>query len=334
MCDRTKEFLNLVTLKSQSAKLKNDRSMSIEPKSRSAFYEATAEIGSGIQTASIMLSQLTKLVRRQGLFDDSSQDIDAMVFNIKQALTELNSKCDNAQTYVDSKKSSYGKQNQSANHNGTVVNQLKSDLMIATQDFKSVLEMRSIKMKEQTKRKVELTGNGILSPSKQLHASQIRQRKEGGPKAGVNMPNPYMDLMKKSAMNPYASSSSSITSNSSSSSNVDLEEQTALITQQLLVSPPSVEGQYYDSRERAVTEVEKTIVELGTIFQRLSTMISEQQQMVERIDEDVENAVTNTNSARDYMLDMYNSVSSNRGMYMKMGGILVIFIIFFTLFLM
>jgi len=329
MCDRTKEFQNIVAVKGQSLQLKKDKAVVSEPKTRSAFYEATAEIGSGIQTSSLMLSQLTKLVRRQGLFDDSSQDIDAMVFNIKQALTELNSKCDNAQTYVDNKKSSYGKQNQSANHNGTVVNQLKSDLMIATQDFKSVLEMRSTKMKEQTKRKVELTGNGILSPSKQLHATQARQRKEGGAKIGSNMPNPYMDLMKKSAANPYNNASSS-----SSSADVDLEEQTSLITQQLLVAPPSVETQYYDSRERAVTEVEKTIVELGTIFQRLSTMISEQQQLVERIDEDVENAVTNTNSARDYMLDMYNSVSSNRGMYMKLTGIMVIFIIFFTLFLM
>jgi syntaxin 5 len=328
MCDRTKEFLNIVAIKGQSQQLKKEKTAPSQPKTRSAFYEATAEIGAGIQTSSMMLSQLTKLVRRQGLFDDSSQDIDAMVFNIKQALTELNAKCDNAQTYVDNKKSSYGKQNQSANHNGTVVNQLKSDLMIATQDFKSVLEMRSSKMKEQTKRKVELTGNGILSPAKQLHASQAKQRKTGGQKIGTNMPNPYLDLMKKSAANPYASSSSS------SSSDVDLEEQTALITQQLLVAPPSVETQYYDSRERAVTEVEKTIVELGTIFQRLSTMISEQQQLVERIDEDVENAVSNTNSARDYMLDMYKSVSSNRGMYMKLSGILVIFIIFFTLFLM
>ena len=40
---------------------------------------------------------------------------------------------------------------------------------------------------------------------------------------------------------------------------------------------PLATNQYYESREVAVTEVEKTIGELGSLFKRLATMISEQQ---------------------------------------------------------
>ena len=46
--------------------------------------------------------------------------------------------------------------------------------------------------------------------------------------------------------------------------------------QQLLFAPLAT-NQYYESREVAVTEVEKTIGELGSLFKRLATMISEQQ---------------------------------------------------------
>jgi syntaxin 5 len=66
--------------------------------------------------------------------------------------------------------------------------------------------------------------------------------------------------------------------------------------QQLLLAPIA-ETQYYDQREKAVSEVEKTIGELGTLFKRLATMISEQQEMVERIDEDVENSISNADRA-------------------------------------
>ena len=104
-------------------------------------------------------------------------------------------------------------------------------------------------------------------------------------------------------------------------------------SQQLLLAPPS-NTQYYEAREQAVTEVEKTIHELGSLFKRLATMISEQQELVERIDEDVENAVSNADRGRDLLLKAYESASSNRGLYTKLGAILALFFLFFVIFLM
>lgn len=70
------------------------------------------------------------------------------------------------------------------------------------------------------------------------------------------------------------------------------------------------------------------------MFKRLSTMISEQQELVERIDEDIENTVMNTDLAHQALVRTYDSVSNNKAFAMKIIGILVFFIIFFVLFLM
>jgi hypothetical protein len=53
---------------------------------------------------------------------------------------------------------SSGTAKQADTYNVKVVDSLKSNLMTATKDFKTVLEVRSNKMKDQQERKKELTG--------------------------------------------------------------------------------------------------------------------------------------------------------------------------------
>ena len=74
--------------------------------------------------------------------------------------------------------------------------------------------------------------------------------------------------------------------------------------------------------------------EVGQLFKRLSTMIAEQSELVERIDDDIESAVYNADRGQNALLKAYETVSSNRGMYTKISAILLIFIIFFVIFLM
>jgi len=97
--DRTREFLQCVrdtnpTSSSSIAKVK----------SRSAFLEAAGEIARGVHRTTQTLNKLSKLVQRQGLFDDPTEEINALIFRVKQELGELNSKCDSAQQYVDGQK--------------------------------------------------------------------------------------------------------------------------------------------------------------------------------------------------------------------------------------
>ena len=254
-------------------------------------------------------------MRRQGLFDDPGEEINNLIYRIKQDLDDLNNKCDSAQKYIETKKAELGGSDskQSTNHNMKVVSQLKTNLMNTTKDFKSILEVRSSKMKDQQQRKFELTGKGALSPMTQISANK---KSNDRMKADKN-------YHYNNNVNYDAESGGSITGGGS-----------VVHGQQALLLAPPIVNQYYESREEAVTEVEKTIAELGNLFKRLSTMISEQQELVERIDDDIESSVTQANNAHSVLLKAYENVSSNGSLYAKLGGILVLFVLFFSIFLL
>ena len=93
------------------------------------------------------------------------------------------------------------------------------------------------------------------------------------------------------------------------------------------------QDQYMSSRSEALQNVERTITELGGIFQQLSTMVAEQGEMAVRIDENVEQSVANVDSAQTQLLKYLNSVSSNRWLIMKIFGVLISFLVFFIVFI-
>ena len=333
MCDRTQEFLKYVssTKPASSSSFAAKKQLEV-PKSRTAFNEAASDVAKGVHKTSALLTKLTNLVRRQGLFDDPTEEINTLIFRIKQDLDDLNGKCDAAQQYVDGKKSMFGEVNQSSAHNVKVVSHLKTDLMHTTKDFKSVLEMRSSKMKDQQVRKVELTGKGVLSPTRNIAPREKQKQQDKNVNFGAAADSLGLSQRgghkQPTLPSPYGEFN---THGSFAANGTDLEY--AGEQQQLLLDPIA-ESQYFDARERAVTEVEKTIGELGSLFNRLATMISEQQELVERVDEDIEEATTNANRAQDILMKTYEQVSSNSGMYMKIGAILALFLLFFVLFLM
>eukprot|EP01039_Chlorochromonas_danica_P001021 gene1021-1107_t len=331
MCERTQEFLQFVrqaqatnsTSQVTLQKKKPSSSSSSQGESRTSFNEAATDIARGIGRTSSLLAKLTTLVRRQGLFDDPTEEINNLIHRIKQDLDELNTKCDTAQQFVDSKRSYFSSSsasNQSSQHNGKVVSGLKSELMTTTKDFKAVLELRSHKMKDQQQKKVDLVGKSLLSPVRDLERLQRAKQEQQGGGDG-----PLTRRSKGPLPSPYSLDPENNIAWSRS------QEQQA---QQQLLLEPIATTQYYEAREQAVSEVERTIGELGQLFHRLSTMLAQQQELVERIDEDVENAVSNTQNARDALMKAYESVSSNRAMYFKIGAIIAAFVLFFVLFVL
>ena len=321
MCDRTLEFLQVVRENDKQSGGAKAVNKNAQVKTRSAFQDAAGEIARGIHHASNTLTKLSKLVQRQGLFDDPTEEINSLIYRIKQELAELNSKCDSAQQYVDGQRTSKTQQGQGAHH-GKVVSQLKNGLATATKDFKAVLEVRSSKIKQSGERKEALTGSGMLSPMQRPKAAG------GGHTENYNLP--FGGPPVHTGSDDLNAAGNEMDKNSSSDVYSDTYNP-ALQEQQMLLAPPA---QYFEARERAVGEVESTIAELGTLFKRLTTMIQEQGELVERIDEDIENAVTTVDSASDVLQKAYDAASSNTSLYTKLGAILVFFMLFFTIFLM
>ena len=69
---------------------------------------------------------------------------------------------------------------------------------------------------------------------------------------------------------------------------------------------------YLQSRADAMQNIESTIVELGGIFQQLAHMIKEQEEIMVRIDSNVDEVGMNVDAGHSEILKYFQSVTSNR----------------------
>ena len=90
---------------------------------------------------------------------------------------------------------------------------------------------------------------------------------------------------------------------------------------------------YLQSRADAMQNIESTIVELGGIFQQLAHMIKEQEEIMVRIDSNVEDTAMNVEAGHEQILKYFQSVTSNRWLMVKIFGVLIFFFIFFVIFM-
>eukprot|EP00775_Hariotina_reticulata_P009050 gene9050-9220_t len=75
-----------------------------------------------------------------------------------------------------------------------------------------------------------------------------------------------------------------------------------------------------------------TIVELGSIFTQLADLVAAQGDMTQRIDENIEETLTNVDSAKQQLMKYLNTISSNRWLMLKVFGVVVLLLVVFILF--
>ena len=121
------------------------------------------------------------------------------------------------------------------------------------------------------------------------------------------------------------------TSGGSSSERAPLLQQQQQQQQQLVLYDES--DSYVQERAETMQNIESTIVELGGIFQQLAHMVKEQEEMVERIDSNLQDVELNVEAAHGEILKYFQSVTKNRWLMIKIFGVLILFFIFFVIFL-
>jgi syntaxin 5 len=89
---------------------------------------------------------------------------------------------------------------------------------------------------------------------------------------------------------------------------------------------------YLRERADAMSTVESNIVELGTIFNKLAVMVSEHQELVQRVEDNVEDAHASINLSLGVLTDTLMSLRTNRMLALKVFSILVAFIVMFIIF--
>jgi syntaxin 5 len=85
-------------------------------------------------------------------------------------------------------------------------------------------------------------------------------------------------------------------------------------------------------RATALEAVDQNIRDLGGIFQQLATMISQQQEQVERIDMNMDDTLHYVDEGHSQLLQYFKSVSSNRSLMIKSFAVVIFFAILFILF--
>uniref|UniRef100_A0A674CKY0 Syntaxin-5 n=1 Tax=Salmo trutta TaxID=8032 RepID=A0A674CKY0_SALTR len=183
--DRTNEF--------QSAcKSLQTRQNGVQPtkpalsalKQRSDFTLMAKRIGKDLSNTFAKLEKLTILAKRKSLFDDKAVEIEELTYIIKQDINSLNKQIAQLQDLIRSHGAPSGRHIQT--HSNTIVVSLQSKLASMSNDFKSVLEVRTENLKQQKCRREQFSQPPITSQISLL--MQDESRSTGG-EVAIDMDN-------------------------------------------------------------------------------------------------------------------------------------------------
>ena len=79
-------------------------------------------------------------------------------------------------------------------------------------------------------------------------------------------------------------------------------------------------------------QVESAIVELGQMFGKMASLVSQQQELVDKIEDDVESSMVQVQAGAEEIQKVFEIVQSNRGLIFKIFGLLIFFILFFKIY--
>lgn len=252
-------------------------------------------IGKDLSNTFAKLEKLTILAKRKSLFDDKGVEIEELTYIIKQDIGSLNKQIAQLQDFVRAKASQNGRHVQT--HSNTIVVSLQSKLASMSNDFKSVLEVRTENLKQQRSRREQFSRTPV----------------SGRPLATNNIGGSVL-----------------LQDDARRSGEVMIDMDSRMSQQLQLIDE---QDSYIQSRADTMQNIESTIVELGSIFQQLAHMVKEQEETIQRIDANVEDTQLNVEGAHSEILKYFQSVTSNRWLMIKIFLILVVFFIIFVVFL-
>ncbi|KAI9313764.1 t-SNARE [Dichotomocladium elegans] len=303
--DRTNEFHSMVDRirsRSNAPSALERRSLISSPKftasfnkkqrhPQSEFSMMAAEISRNITSTAGKLEKLTKLAKRKTLFDDKPVEISELTFIIKQDIAKLNKQIAMLQEYTKNQRQP---SKQATEHTSNVVVALQSKLADTSMSFKDVLEIRTENMKVSKDKRDQFlfTASEQTADSSLGSSPLLKSRRRGGSSDKID------------------------------GGHTEADQQQLVLAEQ---------DRYIENRSTAIESIESTIAELGGIFQQLATMVAEQRETVQRIDQNTDDIEMNVMGAQRELLKYYTNISSNRWLMIKIFVTVVLFFLLFTL---
>lgn len=304
--DRTNEFLSLarslpapVSIPPPPAPTRNAAAVD--------FHQQAASLSRDIANTSQLLSELTQAVRQKSIFQDDAK-VNNLVVRIKSSVENLHSRLETAERSLRNSKKSQAGQEAS-----NLVTTLQTEFAETASSFQKVLQQRTENMKENETMQKQIYDmedipdmsmpQPVSLPSLDLTSGLMAAGEPtGGPNSyyGGQAPLTPLDIQR-------------------------MDEEQGL--QQALIPPD-----YLQARADAMSTVESNIVELGTIFQKLAGLVQEHKEMVQRVEDNVEDANANIFQSMNVLTDTLENLRSNRSLAIRVFSVLVVFIITFIIF--
>ncbi|XP_050385208.1 syntaxin-31 [Argentina anserina] len=289
--------------------------------SGSEFNKKASRIQSGINETTQKISRLAQLAKKSTMFNDPSMEIQELTAIVKNDITALDAAITDLHTIQNMEIADGNYSQDKVVHSTTVCDDLKSRLMRATKELQDVLTTRTQNIKTHENRK-------------QIYSTNTARE------------NPFKSPAKTvTEPPPWSTSSSASGSGQPSQSSTEVQVGNQLRRRLAGDNPPSQQMEmsmlqqvvprqenYSESRVTALQNVESTISELSGVFTHLATMVAHQGELAIRIDDNMDESLTNVEGAHSALLRNLNRISSNRWLIIKIFFILIFFLIVFIFF--
>mmetsp|Transcript_25586 Transcript_25586/g.80083 ORF Transcript_25586/g.80083 Transcript_25586/m.80083 type:complete len:253 (-) Transcript_25586:191-949(-) len=248
------------------------------------------------------------------------------VNSVKEDISSLNSQMDAAQAFVEDLKRRKATNAQGAQHSQNVVQALRNDLSSTAATFKNALQRRTDSLRQLQQKEGEVGASTADQNALLLGAPTVYNPIANSPFANA-LPRPGgvkggSDDLAPQMMSPWA-----LPPENAAGAGPIVTQQQQMEQMQLIP-----DQSYLESRAAAMTEVEGSITELSQLFNRLATMISEQQESVERIVDNVDLTAENLNFGQQQLMRALQTRFSDRNLVVKVFSIFVLFIVLFIVF--
>jgi syntaxin 5 len=88
---------------------------------------------------------------------------------------------------------------------------------------------------------------------------------------------------------------------------------------------------YLEQRDEAIDSIESTIAQLGQVYSQFASVLQQQREMVQRIDDNTLDTLDNVQGAHSQLLKYYDNMSGNRALMLKTFGVVLTFFLMFVL---
>ena len=257
----------------------------------SVFHSKATQFSRSLSHTSESIAHLTQLIKQQTVFDDGAPEIASLMSIVKKQLGDLH---DELGTLTECKQEAIS----GAGSSNALQADKHGDVVIATLRSRLVQTSNDFKtlLQERTKTMKETCArrNQFSSDKPTTFESALFQQAADGSSEAAPLVGENVDGQRAD----------------------------------LALAPPV---HYFRQRLDAVRQLEAAVTEVGELFNDFTRLVHEQEEMVVRIDNDVDDALKNVNAGSSELLKYLASVSSNRGLILKIFFVLFVFLLFFGL---